>query len=297
MPEATYSRNYSAMAVAAFLAGVGIGACAKPGLGAVGFLVSVTGLGLVAAFRLYEGRAVAQEDRIASLEEHRRAVERQNDRLEAISDSIAKALATLASGESGTAGFNTRTPALARLIGNEMTLDRDTLSTLRTAALLHDIGRAGIATDIWLHPGPLSDAEWLQVRTRPANGADILRAAAMPHAVEEIVRAHQERWDGDGYPARLRGQHIPLGARILAVAFAYDAMTSDRPWRKAIGHGEALERIRSEAGAAFDPTVVSAFERAARRGEFLDVSMPFQIEDGPANPMRVAEPVGADERI
>jgi len=278
-------RNCIALTVAALLTGVGLGACLTPGLGAVSLLVAITGTVLVGAFRLYEGRAVTQESRIAALEEHRRAVEAQNDRLEELSDSVARAMASLLGAVHGADDHHSRVPALAVAIGQEAGLDNDALAMLRTAAVLHDIGRLRIAPEIWAKPGPLTDAEWEQVRTHPKTGADLLRSANMPRPVEEIVRAQQERWDGTGYPARLKAGRIPLGARILAVADAYDALTSLRPWRDARTHRDALEILRLDAGAAFDPAVILAFERVAARGEFLDLAAaPAHNEKSPANP-------------
>lgn len=298
MRRSPLSQTCIALAFAAFLCGLGAGAFLMPEAGAVSLLVALTGAVLVLAFRVYEARAVAQEERIGVLEAHRKAVERQNDRLEALSDSIARALAAVLNGGPDAGAPASRVPALAAALGREMTLDADALSTLRTAALLHDIGRLRVSPDIWGKPGPLTEEEWQEVRAHPSGGADLLRAVHMPPAVEEIVRAHQERWDGTGYPARLRGAAIPQGARILAVAAAYDAMTSHRPWRAAVCHREALDTLRAEAGHAFDPAVVVAFERSAKRGDFLDAATaPGQNDKGPAPSEEVAGPLGADERI
>ena len=126
--------------------------------------------------------------------------------------------------------------------------------------LLHDVGKIGIPEQILMKPGPLDDSEWAIMRQHPNLGAKILESATFlyPHAIE-IVMSHHERWDGNGYPARLAKDEIPVGARLFSVVDSFDAMTSDRPYRKGMSAGSAVEEIKRCSGTQFDPQVVEAF--------------------------------------
>jgi ribonuclease P protein subunit RPR2 len=124
---------------------------------------------------------------------------------------------------------------------------------------LHDIGKVGIPEQILCKAGPLSVDEWDVMRTHPAVGALIVEPIRFLGNAVEIIRHHHERFDGAGYPSKLKGEEIPLPARIFSVADSFDAMTSDRPYRRALSLDHALEEIRSGAGTQFDPEVVRAF--------------------------------------
>jgi HD-GYP domain-containing protein (c-di-GMP phosphodiesterase class II) len=124
---------------------------------------------------------------------------------------------------------------------------------------LHDIGKVGIPESILCKTGPLNDLEWIVMRSHPHVGAKIVEPIPFLGDAVEIVRSHHERFDGSGYPSGLRGEEIPLGARIFAIADAFDAMTSDRPYRRALSIEEAVERIQAGAGSQFDPACVEAF--------------------------------------
>lgn len=124
---------------------------------------------------------------------------------------------------------------------------------------LHDIGKVGIPEAILCKPGPLDDAEWDTMRAHPAIGARIVEPIRFLADAVEIVRSHHERWDGRGYPSGLAGEDIPLAARVFAVADSFDAMTSDRPYRRALSLERAVEEVRAGAGTQFDPVVVRAF--------------------------------------
>jgi len=128
-------------------------------------------------------------------------------------------------------------------------------------ALLHDIGKIGVPDCILLKPGPLTHAEWVEMRRHPEVGYHILSAIDFLRPAAEIVLAHQERWDGGGYPYKLRGEQIPLGARIFGIADTLDAMTSDRPYRKAATFIQARLEISRCAGTQFDPRCVDAFRQ------------------------------------
>ena len=126
-------------------------------------------------------------------------------------------------------------------------------------ALLHDIGKIGVPDAILLKPGPLLAEEWAEMRRHPQIGYTILQSIPFLQVPAKIVLSHQERWDGSGYPRHLAGEAIPLGARIFAIADAFDAITSDRPYRKGAGVEEAREEIRSCSGTQFDPRCAEAF--------------------------------------
>lgn len=153
--------------------------------------------------------------------------------------------------------------AVARALG----LSEEDVQGVHSGALLHDIGKLGVPDEILLKPGPLTEEEWTIIRRHPAEGARILAPVRRLHPVVPIVRHHQERWDGTGYPAGLAGEAIPLGARILAVVDAYVAMTDDRPYRAARSHDDAVAELRRCAGTQFDPRIVAVFCKLLGRGE------------------------------
>jgi putative nucleotidyltransferase with HDIG domain len=125
--------------------------------------------------------------------------------------------------------------------------------------LLHDIGKVAVPDAILYKPGPLTDKERALVAQHPAIGAEIVRGIDFLAEARHVVRSHHERWDGTGYPDGLRGEEIPLAARVFAVADVLDALTSDRPYRPASPLGEVREMIVAESGTHFDPHVIDAF--------------------------------------
>ncbi len=152
-----------------------------------------------------------------------------------------------------------RLAGLANLLGVAAALDPALLKGVVFGALLHDIGKIGVSDIILQKPGPLTSEEWAEMRQHPIIGEQICRPLAASREFAPIVRHHHERWDGFGYPDRLRGPEIPVGARIVGLVDAFDAMTHDRPYREGVDLDQAIETIRTEAGRQFDPELVSCF--------------------------------------
>jgi putative two-component system response regulator len=152
-----------------------------------------------------------------------------------------------------------RLAGLANLLGVAAGLDPRTLKGVVFGALLHDIGKIGVSDLILQKQGPLTSDEWAEMRQHPIIGERICRPLAASRDFAPIVRHHHERWDGFGYPDRLRGLDIPIGARIVGLVDAFDAMTHDRPYRAGFALDQALEEIRTEAGRQFDPELVACF--------------------------------------
>ncbi|HZK50629.1 MAG TPA: diguanylate cyclase, partial [Actinomycetota bacterium] len=150
---------------------------------------------------------------------------------------------------------------MALEVGGELGLEPSTMKNLELGALFHDIGKIGIPTGILLKEGPLNDEEWAVIRTHPELGEKILSPIEFLAEVRPIVRACHEHWDGRGYPDGLRGEDIPLEARIILVVDAFHAMTSDRPYRMALSLEEACKRLTEARGTEFDPRVVDAMLR------------------------------------
>jgi two-component system, cell cycle response regulator len=148
---------------------------------------------------------------------------------------------------------------LALAVGRHLGLDAERLDEIARAAELHDVGKIAIPDAILNKPGPLDDDEWAFMRRHTIIGERILGAAPALRPVARIVRSSHERWDGDGYPDRLAGEDIPLGSRIVAVCDAYDAMTSERPYRESLMPAEAIQELERCSGTQFDPAVVEIF--------------------------------------
>jgi HD-GYP domain-containing protein (c-di-GMP phosphodiesterase class II) len=150
------------------------------------------------------------------------------------------------------------------MMARELGLPERRVSRIRLAGILHDIGKAGVPNNILHKPGPLTEEEYEIIKRHPALGAQIIEHDSLSD-VREWVAAHHERPDGLGYPLGLTANQIPLEARIVAVADAYEAMTSDRPYRDSIGYDAALDELKRCAGTQFDSLVVQALLTALRR--------------------------------
>lgn len=162
---------------------------------------------------------------------------------------------------------------LARLAG----LAQEEVEAVGYGAVLHDVGKIGIREDVLRKPGVLTDAERAEMQRHPLIGAEILSPLRLGAIVSPIVRAHHERWDGNGYPDGLAGEVIPVGARIVGIVDAHDAMTHDRPYRAALSADEALQELRRHRGTQFDPELVDLFLANLKEvtGELAEGADPF----------------------
>jgi diguanylate cyclase (GGDEF)-like protein/putative nucleotidyltransferase with HDIG domain len=154
-----------------------------------------------------------------------------------------------------------RVQTYAVQIGIDLRLSDPELNAIRAAALLHDIGKLAVPEHILSKPGRLTPEEFERMKIHPIVGAEILNRVQFPYPVIPIVRSHHEKWDGSGYPDGLRAEQIPIGARILAVVDCFDALTSERPYRRAMLPEEAVRLLQSERGKSYDPQVVDLVER------------------------------------
>jgi diguanylate cyclase (GGDEF)-like protein/putative nucleotidyltransferase with HDIG domain len=182
------------------------------------------------------------------------------------------ALELLGAHDSGVVEHSRRVGALANELGRRLGISGQALSELTSAAELHDIGKLAIPRETLEKPGPLSEQEWQLVRRHPVLGAEILRSAPALSSLAEIVQSSHERFDGGGYPSGLRGEEIPLSSRIIFVCDAYDAMTSERPYRASVSERIAIDELQRCAGSQFDPRVVQAL--AESRGDPISIDAP-----------------------
>ena len=172
-------------------------------------------------------------------------------------------LATLAQAlearDTGTSGHCKRVAHYAALIAGRLDLDSEQKRRLHIGALLHDVGKIGITDFILLKPGKLDSVEWTDLKSHPAKGVEILKSLKYIEPALPCILHHHENFDGTGYPAGLKESAIPLIARIVSVADAWDVMRSDRPYRKALSRDEAQQELRTFAGTQFDPEIVEVF--------------------------------------
>ncbi len=181
-----------------------------------------------------------------------------------------------------TKGHSDQVAGLSVLLAREMGWNSADLEMLEFAALLHDVGKIGVPDAILRKTEPLTPDEWNHIRLHPYHSAQMVKPVEPLQRIIPWVYHHQEKWDGTGYPDGLKGENIPLAARIIAVADAFNAMTTDRPYRKARSREEAVEEVRRCAGTQFDPQVVEVFvpllqeELTKSVNRFLDPSEPCQ---------------------
>jgi putative nucleotidyltransferase with HDIG domain len=156
-------------------------------------------------------------------------------------------------------GHARRVSFYAGLLAERLSLEADALEEVRVAAFLHDIGKVGVPTDLLLRAGALDSTERALVEQHPSIGARLVKPLAIPNAIASAIQHHHEWWDGTGYPDGLKGEEIPQASRIISVVDAFDAMSSDRPYRRALARSTAIDEIRHFAGTQFDPQFAKEF--------------------------------------
>ena len=234
-------------------------ALAYQALGLVGAIVFMLPLFLAwYSLRQYMGRSTEVRALVADLSEENRMLQLTNERLEqARLISLVTLLGELRNDRPDLDGLATTYPAIA--VARAMGLPDEDVSAVHLGTLLHDIGKIVVPEDVLTKRDALTDDEWNRIRTHPAVGADLVSRVPMLRNIRPIVLSHHERYDGSGYPAGLARDDIPLGARIIAVADAYEAMTSMRPYRAALTTGEAIRELRAVGGSQLDPEIVEHF--------------------------------------
>src|SRR5579884_1238243 len=241
------------------------------------------------AYRIYLGRVEAERQHATEISElHLRTLE-------------ALAVAIEAKDET-THDHLRRVQVYATAIAKELGCSPAEIEAVRAAALLHDIGKLAVPEYILSKPGRLTPEEFDRIKIHPVVGAEILERVRFPYPVVPIVAAHHEKWDGTGYPSGLKGEQIPIGARVLTAVDCLDALASERQYRKALPLDEAMATIVSQAGSSFDPRVVEVLKRRYRELEKmareaavpetkLSVHTPVERGDAPAAGfVRIAEP-------
>ena len=184
---------------------------------------------------------------------------RLNDELVNVENAIIALATAIEAKDPYTEGHVERVASYALILGKEARLAPWELQALRKAAILHDVGKIGVDESILLKPGSLTEEEFNQLKTHSVIGERICRPLGQNRLILEVIRHHHERYDGKGYPDGLAGEDIPIAARIMAVVDAYDALTSDRPYRARRSQEQAVEILKQEAGKQFDPKIATAF--------------------------------------
>jgi diguanylate cyclase (GGDEF)-like protein/putative nucleotidyltransferase with HDIG domain len=197
-------------------------------------------------YKVYRGR----------IEDEQRHVQQTSDLHLATIEALARAIDAK---DQNTQTHIRRVQTYAARMAREVGLSPSEIECVKTAALLHDIGKLAVPEHILSKPGPLTQEEFQKIRIHPEVGAEIIAAVPFPYPVAPIILSHHERWDGKGYPQGIKGDQIPIGARILTIVDYYDAITTERPYHKALPRDSAVGLLRHEAGLALDPTLVRVF--------------------------------------
>jgi putative nucleotidyltransferase with HDIG domain len=185
--------------------------------------------------------------------------------------------ATVEAKDPDTAGHSRRVQTIALRIGRELDLSRSQLDAIRFGALFHDIGKIAVPDAVLTKPGGLSHEEFADFQRHVVQGAHIVERFGRLKDAVPVILHHHERWDGKGYPNGLAGETIPIEAAVVGVADAYDAMTTDRPYARALLEDEAVSEIRAGRGTQFSPVVVDAFFALMRRGELSKEAPPASL--------------------
>jgi putative nucleotidyltransferase with HDIG domain len=277
---AVWRENYSWMTVN-YLATAVNGAAlafAYQSLSVFGTVVFMLPLGVAwYSFRLYMAKSTEVRSRNDDLVKVNRTLQLTNVRLEESHLSVIGALlGALEAKDPYTHGHSSATMFHAVAVARDLGLDEEEVAAVQLGALFHDIGKIGIPESILRKPERLTEAEWAEMRLHPTVGANLLAHVPTLEKVRPVVLSHHERWDGSGYPNGLRGDQIPMAAQIIAVADSYEAMTSTRPYRRALSFDHAIRELRAASGSQLNPLVVDKFvavitEHRARaeRGESL----------------------------
>ncbi len=176
-------------------------------------------------------------------------------------------------------GHAARVALIAESVALRLSWDEPEVESLRVGAALHDVGKVSVRPEVLAKKGPLDAGELAEVRAHPVEGIWLISGVrSLLHALPYVL-FHHERWDGNGYPTRRAGEDIPLAGRLLAVADAFDAMTSRRPYRRPLAFGDAVAEVERCAGTQFDPLVVAAFVDAVAAGEIApETEMAVAVE-------------------
>jgi len=209
--------------------------------------------------RTLEKRRLIRENREYQQELERKVADRTRELEESYESTLEAMITALDFRDNETHGHSRRVVEYAVLVAESMGVGEPDLTWIRRGAILHDVGKIGVSDMILRKPGKLDAAEWEEMKRHPEMGYKMLRQVRFLEPALDIVYCHQERFDGSGYPRGLKGDEIPLGARIFAAVDTFDAMTSDRPYRAALTIEAARDEIRRFSGTQFDPVVAEAF--------------------------------------
>jgi diguanylate cyclase (GGDEF)-like protein/putative nucleotidyltransferase with HDIG domain len=235
------------------------------------------------SYQIYLGR----------LEDHQRHLKEVSELHLASVEALARAIdardQTIERASCPTDNHIRRVQAMAAELGHRAGMSDNEVEGLKVAALLHDIGKLAVPEHILTKPGRLTPDEFERVQVHPAIGAEIIRAVPFPYPVAPFIHSHHERWDGSGYPDGLRGEQIPLGARVLAIVDYFDALTTDRPYHRAMSFDEAREVVRAEAGKALDPVLIGYLMELLPRFEVHEAAA--QKESNTKIVSRVSAPI------
>ena len=191
---------------------------------------------------------------------------RLNDQLVSVENTIMALAAAIEAKDPYTEGHVDRVSGYAVTLGKEVGFAPPELRLLREGAILHDVGKIGVRESILLKRGPLSEDEFVQLKAHPVLGENICRPLQRGKLILQVIRHHHERYDGNGYPDGLAGENIPLAARVMAIVDAYDALSSDRPYRVRLSRGDAIQVLKDETGKQFDPRLARAFMSLVEAG-------------------------------
>jgi response regulator RpfG family c-di-GMP phosphodiesterase len=220
--------------------------------------------------RTLEKRRLIRENRAYQHTLEQKVEERTRELEESYESTLEAMITALDFRDNETMGHSRRVVEYAVIVARTMSVQEPELTWIRRGAILHDVGKIGVSDAILRKPGKLDAAEWEEMKRHPEMGYRMLKHIRFLAPALDIVHCHQERWDGSGYPRNLKGDAIPLGARIFAAVDTFDAMTSDRPYRAALPIHAAREEIRKFSGTQYDPVVAAAF-LSIDEGVWLDI--------------------------